>query len=147
MPKVSGNLMKQRISDRTRRGVPLLIKGCSRTFLQSYVRAFDRWRGSNRSRSFRSTVFRVQQRPAWWRREWERAVAWGERRQTGKFGRKCCKRRDAVPGTDTFVDNLLKEVGMSPNNLSDLTNLNVRLPDSNAAKPAQGKAPKRESKS
>ena len=46
-----------------------------------------------------------------------------------------------------FVDNLLKEVGMSPNNLSDLTNLNVRLPDSNAAKPAQGKAPKRESKS
>ncbi len=26
-----------------------------------------------------------------------------------------------------FVDNLLKEVGMSPNNLSDLTDLNVRL--------------------
>jgi uncharacterized membrane protein YqiK len=29
-----------------------------------------------------------------------------------------------------FVDNLLKEVGMTPNNLSDLGNLSVRLPDS-----------------
>jgi uncharacterized membrane protein YqiK len=29
-----------------------------------------------------------------------------------------------------FVDNLLKEVGMSPNNLSDLSELGVRLPDS-----------------
>ena len=34
-----------------------------------------------------------------------------------------------------FVDNLLKEVGMTPNNLSDLTNLGVRLPDS---KPPKG---------
>jgi uncharacterized membrane protein YqiK len=32
-----------------------------------------------------------------------------------------------------FVDNLLKEVGMTPNNLSDLGNLSVRLPDSKPA--------------
>ncbi len=31
-----------------------------------------------------------------------------------------------------FVDNLLKEVGMAPNNLADLSNLSVRLPDSKA---------------
>lgn len=29
-----------------------------------------------------------------------------------------------------FVDNLLKEVGMAPDNLADLSNLSVRLPDS-----------------
>ena len=29
-----------------------------------------------------------------------------------------------------FVDNLLKEVGMTPNNLSNLSGLSVRLPDS-----------------
>ncbi|CAN5201993.1 hypothetical protein BH10PSE7_BH10PSE7_13840 [soil metagenome] len=34
-----------------------------------------------------------------------------------------------------FVDNLLKEVGMAPGNLSDLSNLSVRLPDS---KPPKG---------
>ena len=45
-----------------------------------------------------------------------------------------------------FVDNLLKEVGMSPNNLSDLSNLSVRLPDSNAARPPESKAPKKDSK-
>ncbi len=33
-----------------------------------------------------------------------------------------------------FVDNLLKEVGMSPNNLSDLSDLSVRLPDSKPSK-------------
>ncbi len=45
-----------------------------------------------------------------------------------------------------FVDNLLKEVGMTPNNLSDLTNFSVRLPDSNAARPPESKAPKKDSK-
>jgi uncharacterized membrane protein YqiK len=34
-----------------------------------------------------------------------------------------------------FVDNLLKEVGMAPNNLADLTNLSVRLPDSKTPPP------------
>jgi hypothetical protein len=33
-----------------------------------------------------------------------------------------------------FVDNLLKEVGMTPSNLSDLSNLNVRL-EKPSAKP------------
>jgi uncharacterized membrane protein YqiK len=44
-----------------------------------------------------------------------------------------------------FVDNLLKEVGMSPNNLSDLSNLGVRLPDSKPAKET-GKPPKDDGK-
>jgi uncharacterized membrane protein YqiK len=44
-----------------------------------------------------------------------------------------------------FVDNLLKEVGMSPNNLSDLSNLGVRLPDSKPAKP-EGKPPRGDDK-
>jgi uncharacterized membrane protein YqiK len=44
-----------------------------------------------------------------------------------------------------FVDNLLKEVGMSPNNLSDLSNLGVRLPDSKPAKP-EGKPPRGDGK-
>ncbi len=41
-----------------------------------------------------------------------------------------------------FVDNLLKEVGMTPNNLSNLSGLSVRLPDSTAAAPLpNGKTP------
>lgn len=38
-----------------------------------------------------------------------------------------------------FVDNLLKEVGMTPNNLSDLGNLSVRLPDSKPPAPPEGR--------
>lgn len=45
-----------------------------------------------------------------------------------------------------FVDNLLKEVGMTPNNLSNLSGLNVRLPDSKPATPPDGKAPKKPGK-
>jgi uncharacterized membrane protein YqiK len=44
-----------------------------------------------------------------------------------------------------FVDSLLKEVGMSPNNLSDLSNLGVRLPDSKPPRP-DGKPPKGDGK-
>lgn len=41
-----------------------------------------------------------------------------------------------------FVDNLLKEVGMTPNNLSNVSGLSVRLPDSKPAPPLpNGKAP------
>jgi uncharacterized membrane protein YqiK len=47
-----------------------------------------------------------------------------------------------------FVDNLLKEVGMTPDNLSNLSGLSVRLPDSKSppAPLPNGKAPKRPSK-
>jgi hypothetical protein len=45
-----------------------------------------------------------------------------------------------------FVDSLLKEVGMSPNNLSDLSNLSVRLPDGKVPKPPDGKPPKKDVK-
>ncbi len=46
-----------------------------------------------------------------------------------------------------FVDNLLKEVGMTPNNLSNLSGLSVHLPDSTPAGLPNGKtAPKRPAK-
>jgi uncharacterized membrane protein YqiK len=45
-----------------------------------------------------------------------------------------------------FVDNLLKEVGMSPNNLSDLSNLGVRLPDSKPPPKPEGKPPRGDGK-
>jgi uncharacterized membrane protein YqiK len=45
-----------------------------------------------------------------------------------------------------FVDNLLKEVGMTPNNLSNLSGLSVRLPDSKPATPPDPKAPKKPGK-
>ena len=47
-----------------------------------------------------------------------------------------------------FVDNLLKEVGMTPDNLSNVSGLSVRLPDSKPATPLpDGKAgPKRPAK-
>lgn len=47
-----------------------------------------------------------------------------------------------------FVDNLLKEVGMTPDNLSNVSGLSVRLPDSKPAPPLpNGKAaPKRSTK-
>ncbi len=45
-----------------------------------------------------------------------------------------------------FVDNLLKEVGMTPNNLSNFSDLGVRLPDSKPATPPDGKAPKKPGK-
>src|SRR5579872_1604176 len=45
-----------------------------------------------------------------------------------------------------FVDNLLKEVGMEPNNLSNLSKLSVHLPDSKTAIPPAGKTPKKDGK-
>ena len=38
-----------------------------------------------------------------------------------------------------FVDNLLKEVGMTPNNLSDLSDLSVRLEGKPPPKDVKGK--------